>query len=169
MWHLTNTRLRDSWRSVLARKDWSKGGIEYFNLLHVTCHRVPFPLQQLALIFHHLPFAAAVSVKAPLVDLHIPQQIQVQTGFGFPNLIPSGSDTVSTFFLGHLSLLASPVCFLFMFQFNQELLAHPCRPPATFIWLSAPGAGPFLSLEKVILENQPVLLDSSSLSAYWIF
>jgi len=136
-----------------------------------VCHQVPFPLQQLSLIFPSLPFVAAVSVEALLVDLHIPQQIQVQMGFDFPSPIPACSDCVSIFLLGYLSLLASPVHFLFVFQFNQELLAYPCRLPAafvrlpaTFVCLSAPGGGPFLSLEEVVLENQPALLDLFPLS-----
>ncbi|KAK4817448.1 hypothetical protein QYF61_015603 [Mycteria americana] len=38
---------------------------------------------------------------------------------------------------GYLSLLPPSVGFLFVFDFVQELLAHPCRPPSGFIpWYS---------------------------------
>jgi len=46
-------------------------------------------------------------------------------------------------------------------QFTQKLLVHPCRPPATFAWFPAHQGELFLSLENVILENQPAPLDSS--------
>lgn len=55
---------------------------------------VPFPLQRLALIFPSLSFAAPVAVEAHLVDLQIPEQVQVQMGFGFPNPIPPRTDNI---------------------------------------------------------------------------
>lgn len=82
-------------------------------------------------------------------------------GFGFPNTILIYSDSVSVFLPCHLSLLPSPVCFLFVFEFSQELV-HPCRPLTIVAWLSACLNGLSVSLENVVLENQPGLLDTSS-------
>ena len=49
------------------------------------------------------------------------------------------------------------VCFLFIFEFGQELLVHPHRPPSTFARFPAFQGGLFFDLE-VILEHQPALL-----------
>lgn len=48
------------------------------------------------------------------------------------------------------SLVPPPVCFLFVSEFCQELLAHLCRPSV-------------FSLKKGILEKQPAFLNLSSL------
>lgn len=77
--------------------------------------------------------------------------------------IPACSDRVSIFLSGHLTLLLLPVPFPFIFQFSQELLAHPGRPPATFASFPAHPDGSFLSLEELILEDQLSCLHISSL------
>lgn len=46
-------------------------------------------------------------------------------GFGFPNPIPAYSHSTSVFLPDHLSLLLTPVCFLFMPEFCQELFGQP--------------------------------------------
>lgn len=45
--------------------------------------------------------------------------------------------SLSVFLFGHLILQLQLVQFLFLSQFCQELLGHPCRPPAIFVWFSA--------------------------------
>lgn len=169
MWHLTNTHSTfthsvlltqlvtiygkhyilnplDSWRPEVKKALSSST----FSMSCATRSPSPFSTWSLlSLVFLLL----CCTCRSPSCDFHIPQQIQVQMGFGFPNPIPVCSDSVSIFLFGQMSLLASPVCFLFMFQFNQELLAHPWRPPATSVWFPTPGGGPFLSLEEAILEN----------------
>lgn len=100
----------------------------------MSCASRPlFPLQQLPFIFPSLSLAVAVSVETRMVSPHIPPQIQVQMGFSFHNPFPACWDSVSVLLLGHLSLLASSVFFIFMFQISQEQLDHPCRPPITFV------------------------------------
>lgn len=49
-----------------------------------------------------------------------------------------------------------------MFEFSQELLVHLRKPPAPSVSLPTHLDGPFLSLEEVNLENQPVLLNPLS-------
>lgn len=56
----------------------------------------------------------------------------------------------------HASVLASTSCLL-VFEFSQELLLYPCRPPFTFASLSACWDGTLFSLE--VLEK--------SLKNYW--
>lgn len=46
-------------------------------------------------------------------------------------------------------------CFFYVPEFCYELLVHLCRAPATFALTSACWGGLFLSLEEVILGNQP--------------
>lgn len=63
--------------------------------------------------------------KPFLITFIVPHQIQLQTGFVFPNSIPASLDSASVFFPGYLSLLSPSVCFLIMLQLFQELLVHP--------------------------------------------
>lgn len=74
---------------------------------------------------------------------------------GFPDSIPY------TAFLGHPTVLPPVLPLLLILPFSREMLPHPVRPPAAFASFSVHVAGLFLSLEKVILENQPVFLDIS--------
>lgn len=54
-------------------------------------------------------------------------------GFGFPKASHAHSETVCQV-LVHPTLLPHLVeCFLFVFQFSQEILVHPFMPPAAFI------------------------------------
>lgn len=99
-------------------------------------------------LHHWHPFAADIPTGALLAALHGPCQTQLQVNFGFPNLTPAC--------MGSVSVLLQPlVFFLFPFEFCQEPLVHPCRLPTSLAWLSALQDGPFLSMEEVVLENQP--------------
>jgi len=91
-------------------------------------------------------------------------------GFGFANVVPVYLDSVSIFLPCQFSLLAPRLCFLFAFEFNQELLVHPCRPLANLAQLPACVDGLSVSLEDVVLEKEPTLLDTFSHQAYlsWI-
>lgn len=70
--------------------------------------------------------------------------------------------SVSISLAGELTLLPPLVSFLFMSGFIQERLVHPCRSPVAFDFC-AHQDWPFLSLEEANLENQPALLNNSSL------
>lgn len=70
------------------------------------------------------------------------------------------------------SSLPPLVLFLFPFKFCQEPFVHPCRLPATLVWLPALQHGPFLSLGEVVPENQPAADVSSIcwlLYKHWAF
>lgn len=54
----------------------------------------------------HLPFLSNTSVKALLVSLHIPCQIQLQLCLSFSDPIPTHLGSIFVFFLGHMSLVA---------------------------------------------------------------
>lgn len=79
----------------------------------------------------HLPFVVDILAEALLVVLHVPSQMQYQTGIGFPNFHLAFLDSVFVFFLDHLSLGLSLICLLLMFEFCQELLVHLFSLPAT--------------------------------------
>lgn len=76
-------------------------------------------------------------------------------------LLPPSLHPFSVFILCDLTLLPPSVDFLFLFDCSHVLLVHPCRPSATSAWFPEQGDGLFLSLEEVILENQPAFLDLS--------
>jgi len=84
-------------------------------------------IQQWAHVSPSLPFVACVLTE---VVFDIPHQIQSQLGFGFPDFISACLDSVSICFLVYLSLLLPFVCFLSVFEFGQELLAHPHSSPS---------------------------------------
>jgi len=140
-----------------------KEGTEYLNLFCVFCHQILCPIQQLIHIFPSLLFTAGVPVQAFLLVFHISCEIQLHVGFIFPNPICPSSDSISTFLLGYVTLLPPLVHFSFMSEFSQELIAYPCRSPTTFACLLVCRDGPFLSLERMILEYQQALLDPFSL------
>lgn len=73
-------------------------------------------------------------------------------GLAFPNNVPAYSDSISTFLLGHLSLLP-PLGTLFMLNSYLEFLVHPCRPAFTSAWCLPCWNGRFLRSEEVILKN----------------
>lgn len=77
------------------------------HLFHVLCHHIP---AHSATHLPHLPFATSVLTEAPLVAFDIPQQIQLQVGFGFPNHILG---SVAVFLPGYLSLYTSFLCLRF--------------------------------------------------------
>lgn len=52
---------------------------------------------------------------------------------GFLNTIPVQLNSISVLLLSHLSVLPALVHFLFKFEFDWEILVHPCRPPAAII------------------------------------
>lgn len=58
-----------------------------------------------------------------------------------------------------------------MYEFVQELLVHPSRPPDIFTLLPFPWDALLLSSEEVIFQYQPVFFGSSSLkcSIPWSF
>ena len=70
----------------------------------------------------------------------------------FPNLIPGCLVNFSVFLPAYLSLFLPSVGFLFVLEFIQDLLVHPCRPPDVFAWVSFCWDAWLLSLEEVILE-----------------
>lgn len=53
-----------------------------------------------------------------------------------------------------------------MFASCQEHLVYPHGCPAAAAWFSAYWDGPLWSLQEVVLENQPTLLDLCSLKGY---
>ncbi|KAK4821027.1 hypothetical protein QYF61_012113 [Mycteria americana] len=55
----------------------------------------------------------------------------------------------------HLSLLPPSVGFLFVFEFVQKLLVHPCRPPGIFARLPLCWDALLLSLEKYCTKQIP--------------
>lgn len=59
-----------------------------------------------------------------------------------------------------------PPCFLFVFEFAQELLVHPCRPLVLFAWLLLCWDASLLSLEEMIHGDEPVFLGPSSLQGF---
>lgn len=58
--------------------------------------------------------------------------------------------------------LHSSARFYPVFEFGQELLVHPCRPPSTFTRLPLYGNMLLSSLEKMILQYKLAFLASSS-------
>lgn len=86
-------------------------------------------------------------------------QIILRVGFGFPHLLPAWLGSVYS----HITWPYLHLMNIYVVEFCQELLAYSCRPPASSPWLLTRGNGPVLSLEEAVLENQPALLDSSSL------
>lgn len=76
------------------------------------------------------------------------QQIQFQTGLHFSNPLPTGSNSNSD------SSWVTSAHF-----WSKFTSAHPRRPPVTFTSLLVCQTGPFFSLEELILEYQPDLLD----------
>ena len=117
-------------------KDWTEADTEYLGHFLVLCHQVLCLLQQKAHI-SLLFLTADLPVGAFLVVLHIPDQIQLQAGFAFPNPIPAHSDSISIFLPCHLTLLPCLVCILFITEFCQELLVRLYRSLAAFAWLPA--------------------------------
>ena len=75
----------------------------------------------------------------------------------FPNPIPTCLDILSILLLGN-NLFPPLVCFHFVFEFCWVQLFHSCRLLATCDWISACQDGAILSLEGMILKNQPDLL-----------
>lgn len=69
----------------------------------------------------------------------------------------------SMFLPACLPLLPSFVFFLLVSEFSQELLVHPCSPPATTACFPGSGDGSFLSLEDMNHYNQLGMLDCCSL------
>lgn len=88
------------------------------------------PLSGVPTFSLHLPFVVDILAEALLVVLHVPSQMQYQTGFGFPNFHLAFLDSVFVFFLGCLSLGLPLICLL-MFEFCQEFLVHLFSHSAT--------------------------------------
>lgn len=107
--------------------------------------------------FSRLPFAADMSVEALLVDFCLLPDSTAEE-LWLPHHILVCWDIVSLSLWSHLSF-PPLVRFLFMFEFSQELLVHLCKPLAPSVSLPTHLDGPFLSLEEVNLENQPILLN----------
>lgn len=104
-----------------------------------------------------------VYMEAFHVALHIFCQIQLWVSLDIPNPIPARSESSSIFLMGHLPLFLLLVPSLIVSEFSLELLAHPWRSSAAFVWFPTFQNGPFLSLEEVILPYQPSCLGSPSL------
>lgn len=101
---------------------WGKEGVLKL-LFCPLCQQSPCPIQQESYLFpsHNFP----VPVAAHLVVLNSPCQIEFQVSFDIPSPVSACSGSV------HIS------CDSFLCLFYQEFLAHPCRPPACSVCLSA--------------------------------
>lgn len=86
------------------------------------------------------------SIEAAL-DIH--DWIYFYQSFNFPNQIPGSLDNLSA----QVTLLLPTVGFLFVLDFVQDLLGHPCRPPGVFSWLCLSWDEFIPSLEEVIFED----------------
>lgn len=120
----------------------------------------------LSVLYHFVEVFAHIFCT---LSLHPGHQWCYETG---PCISPCGAQLVAGLYLDfvllitnnpldHLSLPSFRVLFLLKYDFNQELLLHPCRPPVTTAWLPAHGNGEFLNLEEVILKYQLSFLDPS--------
>lgn len=81
-------------------------------------------------------------------------------------LNPGSLDNFSVFLLGYQSLLVPSVGFLFLLEFVQELLVHPCRPPGVSAWPFLCWDALLLHLEEVVLEYWLTFLDTCSLQGF---
>lgn len=162
--HVLNTL--NSWRPFLLMKGWSKENNDYFSLLHVMFQLVPFPLQNVAVISPSFSFAAAVAAEPIL--LTFTSLSRLKSRWALASLTPSLHDQTMSLYCSRAAcpclhiLHASILCFSLI---RSSLLIPVVLLP---LWLATHWAGPFLSMEEMILENQPSLQDTSSLSAYWI-
>lgn len=86
------------------------------------------------------------SIEAAL-DIH--DWIYFYQSFNFPNQIPGSLDNLSA----QVTLLLPTVGFLFVLDFVQDHLGHPCRPPGVFSWLCLSWDEFIPSLEEVIFED----------------
>lgn len=89
-----------------------------WSLFPLLCNHVPCLTEQLAHIFPSLSSTSDVLMETLLNVFDIPGQMQSYLVF---LLLPR-----------YLSWLPLSTCFLFVFEFGQELLVHPCRPPSIF-------------------------------------
>lgn len=106
-------------------------------------------IQQWNHIFPSNPFAAD-TLKALLIAIDILHNI-LFSGFDFPSCISACLDSISVFLLGYLFL---PFIYsLFMSEFCQEHLIHPCSPPNIFCLTSCLLRQ--IVLELAGLENPP--------------
>lgn len=85
-------------------------------------------MKQQVYIFLSLPFADT-PVKAVLLPFMSFVRFNFRWVLDF--LIHPCMLSVSIFFLSHL-IRFHLVCFIFMFEFSQKLLIHPCVHPDTF-------------------------------------
>lgn len=83
---------------------WWKEGVRK-RLFCLLC-----PIQQQSHVFPSPPFAFSVPIVAHLVVLKAPCQIQLQVSFEIANPVSACSE------------YPHPMCFLFLFEFCQELL-----------------------------------------------
>ena len=95
-------------------------------------HQVSRFLPEKAHFFPSLRFGTTVLIETFLVALDIPGHISFCQCFSFPNLIHGCSDSFSVFFPGYLTLVPPSVGLVFVLEFIQRLLVHPCRPPDVF-------------------------------------
>lgn len=124
--------------------------------------------------FHLPPFCCCCTCRSSCCPLcPVPDSIQV--GFAILSPIPAHLDVVSIFLLGNLILLPLLIHFLLPFLPCQELVVHPCSPPAISAWFPAHWVGPFSRLvPRSLKSNTPQQLKIplglvSSLNCYlWL-
>lgn len=90
---------------------------------------------------HCMRFAASISAEVLLAAVHIPHQFC--SSLGLPKCVLETLDSSCMPLLGHLSQLLPFAHFPFMLELCQEFLVHPCRSPASLVWLPAQWDGPF--------------------------
>lgn len=74
-------------------------------------------------------------VQVQVDDISFSSLTQFYQGFSFLNMISACSDNLPVFSPGCISFLSLSVGFLFLHDFVQELLVHPCRPPGVIVLL----------------------------------
>lgn len=132
-------------------RSWSK----FLVLPPVLYHHIDSLTWQWAHNFSWLPFAEEVLTGKFLISLQVPGQTQIQMGFGLLNPILACSNRVSLLFPGCLPFFHLLYTFFSHMSFFRSNLSI--------------AAGLLLSLsdfshqDRWFLENQPSLLDPSSL------
>lgn len=122
-----------------ADRGRSDEGIQCLSLSHVLCHHVPCPVQQWGRTFPGLPFLTMSLQNLFLVSLMSLARFNL-LGFGFPDLIPGCSDSVSGFLPGYPSFLPPSVHSLLGLNLaNSSLSIHAALlallPDFPLVWL----------------------------------
>lgn len=141
----------------LATQVQSEDAIELFCIFSLSFVAMfSAPISSSPTFVPHPPFVVDLLAEALLVVLHVPSQMQYQTGFGFSNFLLA--------FL--VSLYSSWAACPWGFLSYASFLCLSCVKSSLFICLAflplllgvAYQCRPSLNLKVVVLENQPAVL-----------